>query len=102
MKAILPGLILLFGHGTQLIWAINQMPYIFDIDIQIPFEDSSDNESFILEDHINNCSRDLLPAEIMILAYYVGGICGALIGAGLVTTFRKNIIYVSKERLAGQ
>lgn len=75
LKAIVPGLILLFGHGTHLIWALNQMPYNPD-DVRF------DGNVYTLRD-------------IMILVYYIGGILGALIGAGLVSTFQKQIIYVS-------
>lgn len=65
------------SHGTQLMWGLNLMPYNIASDlIHRPYE---------------------MPAIniIMIFVYYLGGIAGALIGAALVATIRKNAIYVS-------
>lgn len=71
LKAILPGLILLFGYGAHLIWGINHMEF------------DDEHSSYQLRD-------------VMLIVYYSGGIGGAFIGAGLVTIFHKKNIYVSE------
>lgn len=73
------------------------MRYSFDYEVQRPPHDSADNEASRPEVTINSRIQDL--PGVMILTYYAGGIGGALIGAGLASTFRKNIIYVSKRTL---
>lgn len=80
LLAISPCIFLILGHGTQLLWTLNILPFFNAADKNILFLLSN------LEDET-------------ITVYYFGGILGVLIAAGLISTIRKKIIYVSIDSI---
>lgn len=75
LLAISPNIFLLMGHGIHMVWTLNILPSLDEVE----------------KNEYKTSSRE----NAAILIYYVGGIIGSIVGAGLISTVRKNCIYVS-------
>lgn len=77
--AISPCIFLLTGHGTQLLWTLNILPFFNVVEKNKYRTSNVENEA--------------------ITVYYFGGILGVVIAAGLISTVPKKVIYVSIDSI---